>query len=274
MKIGVRAHDFGKQDVETLASTIKEAGFKCVQLAPTKAIKGIDGFIGISREHLAEIKEAFTKNDVELTVWGCYIEPSIPDGEERRANVEIFKQNLEHAKALGIGIVGTETTHMSIFSTPAERDKAYLRLKDSVLRMVEHAEKIGGVSVGIEPVAEHTLNTPELAHKLVEDINSKHLSIIFDPVNLILPLTVRRQREIFDELFRYVGNKISVVHVKDMIVSNGEKNWCNISTGIIDYPHIMEQLFRIKPHIRLLREGVTMDSHQFDLIAMERLLRK
>ena len=266
MKVGVRAHDFGRHSADDLAKIVKEAGFSCVQLAPTKALTGIDNFNKIE-PYLDEIGTAFSKHDVEITVLGCYIEPSIKNNEERLKNVEIFKKNLAFAKQLGVKVVGTETTNLDVFTTPSEREKVYQILKDSVLRMVEHAEK-EGVSIGIEPVAEHTLNTPELTHQLLTEVNSKQLKIIFDPVNLVLPSIINRQNEIYTEFLRLVGHDIVAVHVKDIVAEDNQKVWRNIGDGIIDYGNILEWIRRFNPDMRLLREGVEMDSYKQDLKVM------
>ena len=46
MKIGVRVHDFGKSNAETLAKKAKEVGFEAVQLVLNKAIEGESEEIG------------------------------------------------------------------------------------------------------------------------------------------------------------------------------------------------------------------------------------
>jgi len=251
---------------------IKEAGFTCTQLAPTKAIEGIGHFNDITPSTLNDIDKSFGNSGLEITVLGCYIEPSIPDIDKRLENVGIFRDNITYAKQLGVSIVGTETTHFNIDASPAEREIVYELLKDSVLRMVEQAEK-ENVIVGIEPVAEHTLNTPSLARRLLDEVNSDKLKIIFDPVNLVLPNTINNQREIFKETFDLLGDDIVAVHVKDIIIEDNQKTWRNIGAGIIDYEYIFAWLHENKPNIRLLREGVEMDSHQDDRKTMEKLAR-
>jgi sugar phosphate isomerase/epimerase len=272
MKIGVRAHDFGRQSIATLAETIKQAGFDCTQLAPTKAIEGINSFAEITGRHLEEIAEVFAKNSVDITVLGCYIEPSITDTETRLKNVETFKQNLTNAKKLGVKIVGTETTHLNTDTPPAEREKIYQLLKDSVLRMTEQAEK-ENVQIGIEPVAEHTLNTSELSRRLMDEVNSQKLKIIFDPVNMVLPRTIENQAKIFNDFFALLGKEIVTVHIKDTVIENNEKTWRNIGEGVIDYALIGEWLRANKPDIHILREGVNMESYRQDIAVMERLAR-
>ncbi|MCL1862409.1 MAG: sugar phosphate isomerase/epimerase [Defluviitaleaceae bacterium] len=262
MKVGVRAHDFGRQPVASLAANIKEAGFECVQLAPTKAIEG-------DTNNLNEALDAFARHNLEITVLGCYIEPSITDREQRLKNIKIFQQNLTNAKNIGVKIVGTETTHMDINTPEAEREKIYALLKDSVLRMVEQAEK-EDVYVGIEPVAEHTLNTPALTRRLLDEVKSDKLKIIFDPVNLVLPHTILEQDKIFNELFTLCGKEIVAVHVKDIVIENSQKTWREIGKGVINYDLITKWLHDNKPDISILREGVNMESYALDLAVMKK----
>jgi len=273
MKIGVRAHDFGRHSAVELPKIIREAGFEAVQLAFTKAIDGISKFSDVTDHLLEETRENFTKNNVKITVLGCYIEPSLPDKAERLAHVENFKLGLGHAAKLGVGIVGTETTHFDIDATTSEREKVYQLLKDSVLRMADEAEK-QGVCIGIEPVAEHTLNTPELTTRLFDEVDSDKLCVIFDPVNLVLPRTIINQLHIYDDLFTDLGDKICVLHMKDTITTSGEKVWRNIGEGQIDYDFIFDWLHSHKPNIPLLREVAQMDSYKQDIVTIKKYANK
>lgn len=273
MKLGVRAHDFGRMTAAALAKTVKDAGFEAVQLAPTKAIARIGGFADITEAHLTEIDAAFRKESLEICVLGCYIEPSVADAQKRLEQVGFFKAGLANAKKLGVGIVGTETTHFDIHATVQEREAAYVRLKDSVLRIAEEAERLG-VNAGIEPVAEHVLNTAALARRLLDEVKSDRIKIILDPVNLLLPDTMSQQAEIFAEFFDLLGDEIVALHLKDIIIQNGEKTWCKIGEGKVEYAPVFTWLHANKPDIRVLREGVQPDSCADDLCAMRRLIRR
>jgi sugar phosphate isomerase/epimerase len=222
---------------------------------------------------LNDIEKSFEAASLEISVLGCYIEPSVRDRDKRLENVKIFTDNISHAKTLGIDIVGTETTHLDTEVAPGEREEMYLLLKDSVQRMLDKAEK-EDIQIGIEPVAEHTLNTPSLARRLLDELQSDKLKIIFDPVNLVLPHTIDMQRDIFSETFKLLGDEIAVVHMKDIAIENNKKTWRNIGAGLIDYGFIFNWLAKHKPDIRLLREGVDMDSYGADLAAMIELNRK
>jgi sugar phosphate isomerase/epimerase len=269
-KIGARAHDFGRHTADALASVIKDAGFDCVQLAPAKAIEGINRIADIQIQHLVEINCAFARHGLEITVLGCYIEPSLTDKEKRLENVKLFCDNLHHAKYLNAKIVGTETTALDTNTPREEREKRYALLKDSLLRMAEAAEKTDRY-IGIEPVAEHTLNTPELTRRLLDEIKSNKLKLIFDPANLLLPETIYEQNRIFNQMIHLSGDDIAVMHIKNIAVENGKKAWCKISEGVIDYTPLFNWLNKQKPEIPLLCDNVRMDSYQEDLDTLKKL---
>jgi sugar phosphate isomerase/epimerase len=220
-------------------------------------------FDEITPEHLETIKNAFFSANVEITVLGCYIEPSYTDETARLEQVGYFKSALANAKILGAPIVGTETTNLDIAAPADEREKIYQLLKDSVLRMAEKAMR-EDVLIGIEPVAEHTLNTPELTRRLLDEVNCPNLKVIFDPVNLVLPDTIHEQDKIFTQMFDLLGKDIVAMHIKDTVIENGKKTWRKIGEGVINYQLIFGWLHDNKPDMRLLREGVQMDSYQYD----------
>ncbi|MCL2604110.1 MAG: sugar phosphate isomerase/epimerase [Defluviitaleaceae bacterium] len=266
---GARAHDFGRFSADELAATVKGAGFDCVQLAPAKAIEGISRIADINARHLEEIKEAFVRHGLGIAVLGCYIEPSVPDEEERLANVKTFRDNLAHAKVLGVDIVGTETTRLPTDASNRERETRYALLKDSVLRMTETAEK-AGVNIGIEPVAGHTLNTPALTRRLLDEVRSNKLKIIFDPANLLLPETVGEQDRIFAEMIRLCGEDVAVMHIKNITIVDGQKVWCNMGEGLIDYRFVFDWLNSRKPHLPLMCDELRPESYGKDLNTLRR----
>jgi len=241
-----------------------------VQLAPAKAIEGIASIAEITPAHIDEIKRAFDAAALSVTVLGCYIEPAEPIKEKRLSNVKTFCDNLAYGAQLGVTCVGTETTRLAFDATEAEREERYALVKDSVLRMVEAAEKTG-VTIGIEPVADHTINTPALTRRLLDEVKSDKLKLIFDPANLLLPHTVDRQQEIFNEMCRLNGDNVAVMHIKNIAVTDGAKSWCNLGRGVIEYAPLFAWLNGEKPFIPLLLDEVRPPSHGEDLARLRQL---
>lgn len=198
-----------------------------------------------------EIGEAFSLNGVEIAVLGCYIEPSLPDANARREQLSVFESALGIARAAGAKWVGTETTRFD--GEECDREGRYRILLDSVLRMTEAAER-EGVGVLVEPVRAHTLNSPELTSRLLSDVGSPNLAVIFDAVNMLLPSEVGNQESVWRECFSAFGDSIRACHVKDAIPDSSGFCPCPLGHGVIEYGVIAEELARRGSSAPLIRE--------------------
>lgn len=265
MKIGMRGHDFGRMSVEELPTAIESAGFETTQLAMTKALKEVESFADIDERLLKKVYNSFSKSKVDVSVLGCYIEPAHQDKEQRLQFVDIFCRHLAYAKELDIPVVGTETTR---FVKGMDREEAYQRVKDSVLRMVEAAEK-NDVLIGIEPVADHSLCDGEWTRRLLDEVKSKKLKIIMDPINLVLPDTVRKQEEIYRDFLRLLGKDIVALHIKDVAVEDGKKVWRRLGEGIGEFAEVFSFMKKNHPFVPVLREQIRRDSVAHDLRTMQ-----
>lgn len=278
-KIGVRGHDFGKMSVEELPIFLKNLGFNALQFAPFRALKELETFEDIDEKILIKAKEEFLKSEMEISIYGCYVEIGLLDKAARLEQVEMFKKGITHSKILGAKVIGTETSNLPYDSDM--REIAYQGLKDSVLRIAEEAEK-QNVDFAIEPVSFHTLNTPELTKRLINEVKSAKMKIILDSVNLFKVDTIDNQHEIIKNCFELFGDRISSLHIKDVTqIGNRNKSelkiendvfcWEHIGRGIVDYKHILSYVKG--KDIALLREGATLESYKDDISYLESLVK-
>lgn len=266
MIIGARAHDFGVDTNMTLlqkAKLIKECGYESIQLAPAKMLDEIPDIHSITMQNIENIHEILEEAHLPVSILGCYIEPALEDKEQRLRQVETFQKNIIFAKHLKTPIVGTETTNCPLLDE-RYREEAFIRLVDSVKRMAETAEK-EDVYIGVEPVAEHTMNTPEMTRRLLDAVGSKKVKVIFDASNLLLPETVEKQDEIFASVYELLGDEIEIIHMKNFIIENGQKKSVELEKGVVDFHKIFSWLKVHKPHISLLREESTREMDVVDL---------
>lgn len=278
-KIGVRGHDFGRMSIEDLPRSIKEKGFDAIHFAPTKAINDVLKFDDITTEVLELCKESFVKNNVEIDVYGCYVEIGMLDKAKRLEEVERFKKGISHCKTVGARVVGTETTHFPLGGE--NRAEAYEAVKDSVLRMVEEAERLN-VNIAVEPVALHSLDSPELTKKLLDEVKSDKLKVIIDSVNLFTVENIHNHKQIITDCFELFGDKICTMHIKDVTLIgdqdrstikmvNDTFKWECIGDGIIDYRHILSYVKG--KDINLLREGSTLEGYKRDIEGIKAALK-
>ncbi|HHX60923.1 MAG TPA: sugar phosphate isomerase/epimerase [Epulopiscium sp.] len=263
MKIGLRAHDYGRHKPEDLIRKIKEDGFEAIQLAMPKAIEGINSHDEVTQELVDAIHNECVKHNIEVTVLGCYVEPSLLDTDERNTHVQRFLRTMDFMKTLDATCIGTETTN---FEYPeSQREEVFNVLVDSVRKMVEKAEEIG-VDVAIEPVSRHTLNTPELTARLLIEVPSERLKVIFDPVNLLTAQNITDQNNLWDRSFEAFGDKICAVHIKGAKLNDaGELISTSLKDSQVNYAKIINWLKQNKPNVTLLREEIKEEIAKDDL---------
>lgn len=263
MKIGLRAHDYGRHAPEDITKAVRRDGFEAIHLAFPKAIIGSSSHDEVTNELVQEMHQACVKHDIEVSVLGCYVEPSLRDNEERAIHIGRFLRTMDFVKPLGATCIGTETTHFTYPET--EREEVFNILIQSVRQMIEKAERIN-VDVAIEPVAKHTLNTPELTARLLKEIPSDKLKIIFDPVNLLTAQNIKDQDTLWDRCFEAFGEKICAVHIKGTrLNAKGELESSTLKDSDVNYSKIMDWLKKNKPGITLLREEIKKETAKDDL---------
>ena len=278
MKIGARAHDFGKKEAGVLFEEIMNFGYTGIQLAFKKAIKGIDGVDDLDLAFTEAMRKTIQSSKMEIPVLGCYIEPSYTDEEKRKAEVSAFIHQMSIAKALGAECIGTETTNM--VKLEDFRENGILSLKASLEEMIKHGEKLG-IDVAIEPVYYHVMNTPERTQEILNSFPSKRLKVIFDPVNLLSPDEVENQYALWDRSFACFGERIAAVHLKGIKQDeNGELVSSSFKDSIIDYPYLMKKLRAyiaeglIREDIYLLREEVKPECAREDFEFIKALVEQ
>jgi len=257
MLLGVRMHDFGKRSIEEHARAISAKGFKAVQLAPPKAIAGLEGGVGRLNPGLANyLGDTLNKYGIRVAVLGCYINPVHPDKEERRRQLALFKEYLHYARDFGCSVVGTETGSLNAdfsFHPDNHGEAAFELLVNSVRELAEEAEK-SGATMAVEGVAKYVMNSPERIRRLIDRIDSNHLQVIFDPVNLLTADNFNDQDRIIKKSFELFGDRIVALHAKDFIVDAGEIRSVQAGKGSLNYELIFGLLKQYKPMSYVLME--------------------
>jgi L-ribulose-5-phosphate 3-epimerase len=257
LRLGVRAHDFGKLPSEELASRIAKKGFVAVQLALNKAIEGLDLEPGNLSPGLAfHVGEAFRRHGIQIAVLGCYINPLHPDREKRRELIGWFKEHLRYSRDFGCGLVALET------GTP---DPDYLPHRDthteasfqeslrSLAELVAEAERFG-VIVGVEGVTTHAVSTPAKMRRMLDSLASPNVQVVFDPVNLISFENHLDQQRVVEESLQLFGDRIAVAHAKDFVVGEDSLTTVAPGKGSFDYAPLLRHLTLRKPGISIICE--------------------
>ena len=124
---------------------------------------------------------------------------------------------------------------------------------------MEYAEKMGAI-FAIEPVFKHIVCNPRRARRVLDEIGSPNLQIIFDPVNLLDISNYRNREQILHEAVETLGKDIAVVHIKDFIVENEELVSVAAGTGEMDYTEIIRFIKKEKPYIHATLENTVPEA--------------
>jgi len=259
MILGVRAHDFGKLPVEELASKVSKQGYSYIQLALDKAIYEVDCSLGKLNSGMANhIRDCFKKENIQITVLGCYINPIHPDIYIRKKQLDRFKEHIRFARDFGCSIVGTETGSLKVVDScdfDKESQSDFKILVQSVSELVNEAEKFG-VIVGIEGGHNAVITSPRIMKRLLDLIPSNNLQVIYDPTNYLSENNFKDQDEIIEEAFELFGNRMVALHAKDFVIINSKISIVAAGKGHLNYELILKLIKDRKPFINILLEDI------------------
>lgn len=269
MKLGCRAHDYGRRSAAELAGLLHRKGYSTCQLAMPKALCTVEDYQAVDLDKARRIGEAFADAEVEISILGCYMDLSTPDEDQRRRAVENVTHCLQLQNAMRAGAVGSESS----WSHLSEEEKAvrYPLLVDSVLRIAEAAAKYDGV-FAIEPVFWYPLDTPERTRKMLDTVaDPEHLRMIFDPANVLKKRDQGRQSQLWQLWLEEFGGQIAAMHIKDFVLEGDVYHPRPLGEGVMDYSFISRWIGSNRPDMPLLREEVQLSRDAQDLAFLRRL---
>lgn len=263
MQLGIRLHDIEKTTLENRLKIAKEQGFACGHLALSKVISGYPVQAGALTPGFAMyLKRIFAENQLDVAVLGCYLNLANPNEESLKNIQKKYMAHIRFASLLGAGVVGTETGAVNEKYTFEERNHSEEALEIFIknLRPVAaYAEKMG-VILAIEPVYKHIVCNPVRAKKVLEDIASPNLQIIFDPVNLLDISNYEQRDSLIKEAIEVLGEDIAVVHIKDFAVKEGKLESVAAGKGMMDYTQILSFIKQQKPYVHATLENTTPEN--------------
>ena len=241
----------------------EEQGFSCAHLALKKVISEYSvADSALTPGFSCYLKNLFAAHHLDIAVLGCYLNLATPDQAVLEKNVHRYMAHIRMASLLGAGVVGTETGAVNKSYSFEERNHSEEALDifiKNVRPVVQYAEKMG-VILAIEPVYKHIVCNPKRARKVLDEIGSPNLQIIFDPVNLLDISNYKERESIIAEAIEVLGEDIAVIHIKDFIVKDGALVSVAAGTGEMDYTQIIRFIKEKKPYIHTTLENTTPEN--------------
>lgn len=274
LQLGLRLHDGEKLPIEELLPLVRAKGFTCVHLALAKSMKEPPCTpSSLTPGYAGWLKRLFAKNELDIAVLGNYLNLAHPDPEVIKATQEKYYAHLRFASLLGCGMVGTETGAPNPeykFCSECRSEEALNTFIRNLKPVVRCAEQMG-VIMAIEPVAKHIVWNPRRCRRVLDEIGSPNLQVLFDPVNLLSMDNMDRADEVIAEAIELLGPDIAMVHLKDFLPEDagGQLKAAAPGTGGMDYTRVMRFLKAEKPYIYATLENTTPENAEACRKAMQ-----
>lgn len=268
--VGARLHDYGKDTPDELFARVSADGFAAVQLAYKKCVPTVKSYADITEALVNDTIAAEKAHNIQVAVLGTYVELAINDAR-RLQNVADFKSQLAVCKALGAGCIGTETTKMCDQPAGTTREEAQELLCRSLAEILPVAEELG-VTVGVEPVTYHSMNSAAATRHILDTMRSPNLKVIFDLSNLVNADNVNAQDRIWNDIGELVGDKIVAVHFKGQAFNpDGSLLHTSLEDSLTDYAGAFAMLRQLPQEVLpVLREEAVPARAASDIAFMRR----
>lgn len=252
IKIGIRAHDLGRNSAEALVQVARDYGFEGFQLVFQKALKE-----EVSLLDASTVPMIFSTFPIFMI--GSYFNMIHPDESIRLQGKQTFLQSLKLASLIQVPYVGTETG--SFLGSPwnfhpyNHSDEALEQVIAMTSELVDYATSCGSI-VAMEGAYAHVAYSPLRVQTIVNRIQSRSLKVIVDLYNFLHIGNHESRMQILEECFQRFQEHIVIFHLKDYIVENSTLKQVGLGQGLMDYKEIMSQIKQKTPNAICIFEGV------------------
>lgn len=266
INFGARGHDVTWADTpELLAQGLAGYGVHNVQLALPKSFPSLpSGTKEINPGMGSYVRRALAAKDVSIAVMGCYINMTHPDAAQREAALQRFEAYLANARFFGAPVVASETG--SVDADPGRyteenfTEAMYQEALGAIRRLVAAGERFGTI-VGVEPGANHPIHDIETTVRLLKDVDSPYLGIVFDPTAYTTPngLTCDGSDQVTftRNALEAFGEHVVAVHIDDFTVDEAGIHRCNVDEGTMDVAGVLRLVSAARPLVPVILEQTT-----------------
>ena len=256
MKIGIFAKTFPGTDPQTVLTQVAGAGFVTTQY--NMSCSGLPSLPNAIDDTVnAAVREAAASCGVEIVALSGTFNMIHPDPAVRDAGLRRLALLARAAPAMGTGLVtlctGTRDpddqwrVHPDNATPQAWRD--LLTSMEAAVRTAEEA----GVDLGVEPEQANVVSSASAARRLIDELASPRVKIVFDAANLFEVATDAKRRAIVSEGLDLLADRIAIAHAKDR---RPDGAFASAGAGVLDYPHYVSELRRVGFRGALVAHGL------------------
>ena len=244
MQLGIFAKTFAGTDPALVLGAAKTAGYEAVQfnLACT-GLPSLPDHIDNEAGVIAQIVAASVATEMSLAALSATYNMAHPDPIKRRAGLKGLETAMRVAVGAGIPLVtlctGTRHPTDQWAHHPDNADaSAWADMAVEVALALDLAEA-HNVDLGIEPEQANIVQSTADARRLITEMGSARLKIVFDPANLFEQATAEQAREIVARSVAPAAGSIAMVHAKDR---HADGRFATAGQGVVDFADLLGRI--------------------------------
>lgn len=259
MRLGIFAKTFAGTDPFPVLTAAKAAGYECVQY--NMACSGLPPLPADVPPGTAEaISAAMDRTGIEIVAISATYNMSHPDPGVRQQGQRSLEKIAAVAQEVGAPFLtlctGTRDAHDQWRHHPDNATPdAWRDLVDSMQSALAIADRYD-VDLGIEPELANVVDSAAAARRLIDELGSKRLKVVFDAANLFEAVPVDCQRAVVAEAIDMLADRIALAHAKDR-AANG--TFVSAGTGVLDYGFYLRKLREVGFDGPLITHGLSSE---------------
>lgn len=246
MDIGIFAKTFGRPSLEETLDAVAAHGIRHVQF--NLACAGASSLPDSIDPALAErIRAAHAARGISMAAVSGTFNMIHPDPAVRRRGLERLRVLARAAPRMGTRLItlctgSRDPNDMWRRHPDNDTEAAWADLLDAVQAALQVADD-ADVSLAFEPEVSNVVDSARKGRALLDAMQSPRLGVVMDGANLFHAGQLPRMREVLDEAFDLLGDRILLAHAKDLS-RDGEAGHEAAGTGVLDYDHYIACLRR------------------------------
>lgn len=239
---GIFAKTFDRPSLSEVLDAVVDHGFYRLQF--NMACIGLPSMPEkISRELTDRIAKEMSARNLKMDGLSGTFNMIHPHKEVRQQGLKSLKELISNAKQMGTSLItictgSCDPNDMWRFHPDNNSKDSWKALCSTLSEALEMAE-LKNVILGVEPELSNVINSVKKAQRLLGEMQSQHLKIVFDPANLFEKEENHKIEHIIAHGLDLLGEHMVMAHAKDR---KADGSFTAAGNGILPYPFFIRRL--------------------------------
>lgn len=244
LTLGIFAKTFARPDLAQTLDAVAGTGLRCVQF--NFACCGIPTVPPtLDDALLRSVQDELQARGITVAALSATFNLIHPDRVQRREGLQRLPALARAAQALGCPLLTLCTgTRDPVDMWRAHPDNGSAEAWADLHESINHALELTantGIALGIEPELSNVVSSAKACDRLLREVGSPRLRVVYDGANLLQPQDLAGQSEIFAKALELLSPSIALVHAKELDAhghpgnlgpGSGSLDWAAWSAGL------------------------------------------